>query len=171
MTFNFSGADPELQMLLTRAYTRLTKALKDKTKASYVHIFKCFLTFLFSHSFSYPPVPVQALLAYIEHLVHLPLAYPTICNQVSALKYMFNRFHWPGSTCIFSDPLVSQLLHSIDVNVPRPISTHTILSIEDLTALVQATFTHPLGVFLRPLFLLGFFGFLRQFIFSFETVV
>ena len=102
---------------------------------------------------------MQVLLAYIEHLVHLSLAYPTICNHVSALKHMFNRFQWPSS--IFSDPLVSQLLHSIDVNVPRPLSNPTILSIADLTALIQATFTHPLGFFLRPLFLLAFFGFFR----------
>ena len=65
------------------------------------------------------------------------------------------------SSTIFSDPLVAQLLCSIDINVPRPISPQAILSIEDLTALVQATFTHPHGVLLRPLFLLAFFGFVR----------
>ena len=142
--FNVSGADPELQTLLTGAYTRLSKALANKTKRSYAHIFKSFLTFLFSHSFSFPPVPTQALLAYIEHVVLIPLTHPTILNHVSALKYMFHRFNWSGA--IFSDPSVAQLLHSIDINVPRPISPQAILSIEDLTALVQATFTHPLGV-------------------------
>ena len=80
LTFDVSGADPELQTLLRGAYIRLSKR-------SYVHTFKSFLTFLFSHSFSFPPVPTQALLAYIEHLVLIPLTHPTILNHVSALKY------------------------------------------------------------------------------------
>ena len=107
MTFNVAGADPELQTLLTGAYSRLSKALKSRTKRSYVHTFKSFLTFLFAHSFSFPPVPTQALLAYIEHLVLTPLTHPTILNHISALKYMFHRFNWSG--VIFSDPLVAQL--------------------------------------------------------------
>ena len=40
-------------------------------------------------------------------------------------------------------------------------ASSTVLSIADLTKLIQATYQHPLGVFLRPLFLLAFFGFLR----------
>ena len=146
-----SGAAP--QALLYGAYARVGQALREKTCHNYVHIFKGFLKFLFTHSISFPPVPVQALLAYVEHLVHIPLTYATISNHMSALKSMFQRYGWP--IAVFQHFLVTQLLHSIDINVPRSVSTSTIL-----TTLIQATHHHSLGVFLRPLFLLAFFGFL-----------
>ena len=154
-----SGASPELQQLLAQASNRVKGALKPKTQRTYALIFKHFLKFLFHHSFHPPTVPVQALLAYLEHLVHSSLSYPTILNRVSSLKYMFSRFQWPLH--IFHHPLVSQLLHSVDVNVPRSLPPRQVFSISNMQALIRASGHHPLGRLLRPLFLLAFFGFLR----------
>ena len=99
------------------------------------------------------------LLDFIEHLVELGISHPTICNKLSALKFMFTRFHWP--TQIFDSSILSRTLRVIDISVPRVLKSKEIFSIQDLTNLIHLTLSHAWGLVWKPLFLLVSFAFLR----------
>ena len=153
------GADTHLQDLLTRAAQRSKKAFRPRTQQAYSAIFLKFLTFLSSHDFPFAPPPLPSILAFLEHLVSLGLSSPTIQNHVSALKSSYLRHSLPAPA--LHHPLVSRLLKAIDRSVPRVLTPKDIFTLPQFQALIQATGSHPLGIFLKPLFLLAFFGFLR----------
>ena len=96
---------------------------------------------------------------FITHFILLLCQCRHNSQRSLALKDMFARFQW--TIDIFEHPLVSQMLHPIDINVPRSPPTRNVFSISDLQALIRASLQHPFGLVLRPLFLLAFFGFLH----------
>ena len=118
MIFNlFSGASPQLVQLLNRAFVHASGALNSKTQTSYTNIFLKYCNFAHMHHLSLSQPSPQAIVAFIEHLVAHGIKYPTIANNISALKYQFVRFNLPAQA--LDSPMVLRLLRSIDKNVPR----------------------------------------------------
>ena len=127
---------------------RSKKAFRPRTQQAYSAIFLKFLTFLSSHDFPFAPPPLPSILALLEHLVSLGLSSPTIQNHVSALKSSYLRHSLPAPA--LHHPLVSRLLKAIDRSVPRVLTPKDIFTLPQFQALIQATGSHPLGIFLTP---------------------
>ena len=155
----FSGADSHISRLLHSASARVKWSLRPRTSRAYIHTFKKFLAFLLQHGLLSLPISPQVLLAFIEQQLQFGISHPTLCNNLSALKFMFFRFQW--ATQAFTSPLISRALKVIDISVRRTFKPKEIFSIQDLTDLVHLTASHPWGVALRAQFLLAFFAFLR----------
>ena len=77
------------------------------------------------------------------------------------------RFILPLCLCRHFWPMLStrahpaHFLHYIPSHFCSQVHVTSLSLAWGCNALVQATYTHPLGKFIRPLFLLGFFGFFR----------
>ena len=159
MYFYFSGAAPRVTEFLLSASCRSKLSLRLRTLKSYTQAFKHFLSFMLSHNIFKLRVPVQTLVAYSEFLVASHISHPTIYNKMSALKHMLSRFHW--NLEIFDSPLLSNALMAIDLSVPQALSQKAVYSIADMHNLIRVAASHLLGLVFIPLFLLGFFAFLR----------
>ena len=87
------------------------------------------------------------------------LAFPSILNYISALKFKFQWYNLPLA-CLQSFKL-SLLLRSLKVNVRRILRVKGIFHTSTLKAICSACDLAPLGYVYKLIFLLAFFAFFR----------
>ena len=106
--FSISAAAPALQNLLHQAAQHASTSLHYRTQHSYASVFQKFLKFLLMHGLSMVNISPQSIMAFIEFSVAQGLAFPTICNHISAIKSQCIRFQLPSSG--FASPLITRVL-------------------------------------------------------------
>ena len=98
----------------------------------------------------------QDILMFVQMLAFNNLAYPSILNYISALKFKFQWYSLPTS-CLHSFKL-SLLLRSLKINVRCLPRVKGIFDISTLKAICDMA---PLGQVYKLIFLLAFFAFFQ----------
>ena len=101
----------------------------------------------------------QDILMFVQMLAFNNLAFPSILNYISALKFQFQWHNLPLA-CLQSFKL-SLLLRSLKVNVRRLPRVKGIIDISTLKAIRNACDLAPLGQVYKLIFLLAFFALFR----------
>ena len=75
------------------ALTRLKSSLRPGSRANYITYFSTFLQFLHVFNITLHNIHQSHVISYIEWLAMSGLAYPTICNYLSGVKFYINYHH------------------------------------------------------------------------------
>ena len=95
----------------------LENAYRPKSRLAYKYCFRTFLAFMVFVGRPIFQISDQDILMFVQMLAFNNLAYPSILNYISALKFKFQWYNLPVS-CLQNFKL-SLLLRSLEVNVRR----------------------------------------------------
>ena len=137
----------------------LENAYRPKSRLAYKTCFRTFLAFMAFVGRPITQVSDQDILMFVQMLAFNNLAYPSILNYISALKFKFQWYSLPTSS-LHSFKL-SLLLRSLKINVRRLPRVKGIFDISTLKSICRACDMAPLGQVYKLIFLLAFFAFFR----------
>ena len=137
----------------------LENAYRPKSRLAYKNCFRTFLAFMVFLGRSIYQVSDQDMLMFVQMLAFNNLAYPSILNYISALKFKFQWYSLPTSS--LHTFKLSLLLRSLKINVRHLPRVKGIFNISTLKSICKACDMAPLGKVYKLIFLLAFFAFFR----------
>ena len=141
------------------ALTRLKSSLRPGSRANYITYFSTFLQFLHVFNITLHNIHQSHVISYIEWLAMSGLAYPTICNYLSGVKFYIN-YH-SLNILPFQHSQVGKMLVACSRALPSRRYTKHIFTVSIMHSIINAAGGTSQPTLYISLFLLSFFGFFR----------
>ena len=152
----FSGGNPCINHLLSKASSRIRHALSHSTSRAYSSMFRVFVAFCVFNTMDLSSTSTQTILAFLEFLVFNGVS--NTSNYLSAIKTKFSMFGL--SVLPFLDPRIKYFNRLLANSAPFKVKLKAIIDPHTLQKSTKKCDSMYMAQVYKVAFLLSFFSFL-----------